>query len=443
MKKKIIIFIISILIILETILGRVVFLADASNFGSVSKNGMLLSSSYEEKKKDAENRNKELEKNRKATENMLEEIRNSLSDLYDRIEELDMAMMENDGYIEKLEQRIVEKEKELNDTRILLEDTKALEKAQYDNMGKRIQYMYENGNQTLLDIIISSSSFADFLNQAEYFQKISEYDNNLFNSYIETKKKAEETEAVLELDLASLEDLYSEAEFNRQVLLELMVEKSNAIMEYTAMMGIQEELLENYMEDIFLTNREIEDIIAEEQERIRREEEERKKAEEELKRREEEEKKRIEKERQDAINGVIQSGETSIDKMIWPLPGDGRVFSGFGSRVAPTKGASTYHQGVDIGGEYNAHIVAALAGTVSDVAYNATSGNYVKIDHGGELVTAYLHCSKQLVTVGQYVMQGEVIALVGSTGVSTGPHLHFGVSINGTYVDPMKYIRYK
>lgn len=128
--------------------------------------------------------------------------------------------------------------------------------------------------------------------------------------------------------------------------------------------------------------------------------------------------------------------------MIWPLPGDGRIFAYFGNRVAPTAGASTYHRGLDIGGEMGASIVASLSGTVEIAQYSSSSGNFIIINHGNGLRTAYCHCSKLLVSVGQYVKQGEVIALVGSTGISTGPHLHFGVSIDNVYVDPLNYISY-
>ena len=128
--------------------------------------------------------------------------------------------------------------------------------------------------------------------------------------------------------------------------------------------------------------------------------------------------------------------------MIWPLPGDPYRGSGFGPRKAPCAGASTFHKGVDIGGKYGAKIVASLAGKVTYAGYNNSAGNYIEIDHGNGYVTKYLHCSKRLVSRGDYVLQGQVIGLVGSTGVSTAPHLHFGVFIDGVAVDPLRYIRY-
>lgn len=131
----------------------------------------------------------------------------------------------------------------------------------------------------------------------------------------------------------------------------------------------------------------------------------------------------------------------NINNMIWPLPSDHNIYTYYGYRKAPTAGASTFHKGLDIGGPYGASIVTALSGTVTKVSYNNSAGYYVEVSHGNGVVTRYLHCSKILVSVGQTVMQGDTIALVGSTGISTGPHLHFSVVINGNNVDPYPYLK--
>ncbi len=132
----------------------------------------------------------------------------------------------------------------------------------------------------------------------------------------------------------------------------------------------------------------------------------------------------------------------NINNIIWPLPSDHRIGSYYGPRRAPTAGASTFHKGLDIGGSRGSSIVAALSGTVVTASYDSKSGNYVAIDHGNGFVTKYLHASKLLVSVGQTVMQGDTIALVGSTGVSTSPHLHFSIYLYGNSVDPYPYLKY-
>ena len=118
----------------------------------------------------------------------------------------------------------------------------------------------------------------------------------------------------------------------------------------------------------------------------------------------------------------------------------GRISSRFGKRKAPTAGASTYHKGVDIAAAQGTPIYAAKSGTVTISTYSSSAGNYVMINHGNGLYTAYMHASKLYVKVGDKVSQGQTIAAVGSTGYSTGPHLHFSVIINGNYVDPLKYL---
>lgn len=127
-------------------------------------------------------------------------------------------------------------------------------------------------------------------------------------------------------------------------------------------------------------------------------------------------------------------------KFIHPCPGYTRISSEFGWRLHPTLKVNKYHNGVDLAAPYATPIYAAYKGTVAGAGYNSSMGNYVMIDHGGGLFTIYMHASKLLVSTGQTVTAGQNIALVGSTGRSTGNHLHFGVRLNGSYVDPMSYI---
>ena len=125
----------------------------------------------------------------------------------------------------------------------------------------------------------------------------------------------------------------------------------------------------------------------------------------------------------------------------WPCPSSHKITSGFGYRDKPTAGATSYHQGYDIGASAGAAIVAAADGVVTSTGYSSVLGNYVILSHGGGLFTIYEHCSAVLVSRGQSVSRGSTIAKVGSTGVSTGPHLHFGVQLNGKYVDPGNYLK--
>ena len=398
--------------------------------------------SYEEKLKEAQENKKKLEEDRKAIieENArLEELK---SDILNYIQELDMQLNELTLHIEELEASILAAQEELKVTQADLVIARETEANQYETMKKRIQYLYENGSEDILDAFLSSGSIVDFLNQVEYAKKISEYDSNLLQRYKETKETIIKQEAYLESKLEELTMLEENALFEQETLLKLSAQKGEEILKYTEAIGVNEELFAEYSEEITAENANIENIEEEERKGIEEEERKRKEEEERQRKLEEERKKKLEEERKNAASSITKTDNTSISDMIWPLPGDGRVYSKFGYRIAPKKGASTYHQGWDIGGEMGASIVATLAGTVTKATYSVSGGNYVEIDHGDGVATRYLHCSKLLVSVGDYVKQGEVIAKVGSTGISTGPHLHYSIVINGTYVDPEKYIRY-
>ena len=409
---------------------------------------------YEEKLKAAQDQKKELEKQKKEQEALIAEFSLEKENIETYIQELDLELNDITLRIFELKQQITETEEELEITKQNLADAKKKEEQQYIIMKKRIAYMYENGESTYMDLLLNSGSVSDFLNQVEYTQDIARYDNNLLERYKEAKGDVEEHEALLNASLEELNLIRESEELEQSTVQELMDLKSEEIERLTEKLGVADEYLFNYMEQISSKNVEINEIIEaeqkrmEEEERKRKEEEERRKREEEEKRKKAQESGNISKPKStsgydaDAINHVVLTDETDVYKMTWPLPGDHRTFSKFGPRKAPTKGASTYHKGWDIGGEFGAPMVSVLAGKVIDVSYNSSAGNYVKVEHQPGFVTVYCHCSKTLVSAGEYVKQGQQIALVGSTGVSTGPHLHFAVQKNGEYVDPDPYIGY-
>lgn len=123
----------------------------------------------------------------------------------------------------------------------------------------------------------------------------------------------------------------------------------------------------------------------------------------------------------------------------WPTSPSAPITSYFGPRTAPTAGASSYHQGIDIGVGIGTEVYATEAGKVVNSEYKDLNGNWIKIDHGNGFESLYLHNSQLLVSVGDVVAKGQVIALSGNTGVGTGPHLHFAIKLNGNYIDPLLY----
>ena len=138
--------------------------------------------------------------------------------------------------------------------------------------------------------------------------------------------------------------------------------------------------------------------------------------------------------------GSTTTTSTGSSSLRWPCPASGRITSGYGNRKSPTAGASSNHKGIDISASTGSSIVAAAGGTVSIATYSYSAGNYVVVNHGNGLSTVYMHCSQLLVSAGDTVKAGQTIAKVGSTGYSTGSHLHFAVRKNGSYVNPSSYV---
>ena len=141
-----------------------------------------------------------------------------------------------------------------------------------------------------------------------------------------------------------------------------------------------------------------------------------------------------------AANGIVLSYDGG--KFTWPAPAYTRISDDFGYRTDPINGTTSYHSGIDMAAPSGSKILAAYDGVVVAADYNWSMGNYVMISHGDGLYTIYMHSSKLNCKKDDIVARGDVIAYVGTTGRSTGPHLHFGVRLNGSYVSPWPYLGY-
>lgn len=372
-------------------------------------------------KKETSARIEALEADKKSTEEYIKKVDEELSLAYAAMEELEQNITDCETALklagEELEMAIETKEN------------------QYAIMKARIKYMYENGETSFWELLTGADSLEDLLNQVEYRSQIAAYDDNLLKRYEDSCEQVEKKEESYALALVELNAEKEEQQLQIDNLTLLVANKAAYMDELTMNLGITEEQYFEFYEEIESKELEIADL--EEKEKKRLEEEERKRKEEEERlRREEEERKR----REEELKKLGLTDETSIDNMIWPFPGDPNIYSYFGSRISPITGKREHHSGIDIGGAYGADIVASLAGQVTKATWSSMNGNHVVIDHGNGVTTHYLHASKLLVKEGDYVKQGQVIMKCGSTGWSTAPHLHFTIRINGTAVDPCKYV---
>ncbi len=406
--------------------------------------------SYQEEIDAAKAKQEKLKKEREELKKKVEELKQQKEDMNAYIENMDMQYLELMYSIEELEAEIEENETLLAETKEMLAQVKAQEAEQYDTMKKRIKYLYENGETSFLDVLLGNGSLTDMLNEMEYRAAITEYDNGLLERYIATKLQVEATEALLTAQLEEMNALKESREFELAQVEELIQAKAAELEALAASIGVDEEMLFTYWDEIVTMGADIEELEKKEAERIAEEERKRKEEEERLRREAEERERRRreeeeEKKRQEELLAELRRNQ-DIENMLWPVPNSGRITSDYGYRSAPVKGASTFHQGIDIGvgnlARADRKVVAALAGVVAETGYSKSGGNYIYIDHGNGLVTRYLHAYKVYVKAGQRVERGEVIMEAGSTGYSSGPHLHFGVWVNGVSIDPLLYIDY-
>lgn len=396
-------------------------------------------------------------------DNKLNELNGSISDTESYINQVDGWISDVTLQIYNLNQEINAKQAEIdakqtqiNDTlanidavktsiaqtEINLSDAQTTEANQYSSMKLRIQYMYENGDESFLDILFSSDSMIDFLNNAEYISEISKYDREKLIEYGENKDRITNLLANLETQKSELET--QEAKYETE-LGELEEQKSVL----DSKKSEQEVLQASYTDLYNAKNNELSNLESQQSDTEYKKQLALKEVEEQEQRVEQARKEyaawlaelaRLNKDADAAVAAKL--AEINVTGFTWPVPGFNRITSQFGMRMHPILGYEKLHDGTDISGAgiNGTPILAAYSGTVVLAQSYWGYGNCVKIDHGGGVVTLYAHASAILVSVGQQVNAGDTIALVGSTGNTTGPHLHFSLIIKGEFVNPLDYV---
>lgn len=356
---------------------------------------------------EAQDEKAQLEKALKEAQSTIEGLRDSKGDIESKVTELNQQLIDISARITDLENQLTAKSEDIQETKDELAGAKEREAQQYADMKVRIQFMYENGQTSYLEALLSSRNISEFLNSADYIAQIQSYDRQKLTEYQDTVESIVNLEAQLEQEYTDLEALKSTVESNKATVAAMMRQKESELADISGDIEDAQSDADYYAAEIQAQ----EELIA----AIKRAEAEK------------------------AAAGVEEHPYTG-GAFRWPCPSSTRVTSDYGTRVSPMSGASSNHKGIDIGASSGADIIAAADGTVTAASYSSAAGNYVMIDHGGGLYTVYMHASSLLVSPGQTVSAGDVIAKVGSTGISTGSHLHFGVSLNGSYVSPWSYL---
>ncbi len=367
---------------------------------------------YDEKIDRMEEKKKELNSKVEEIKKEMKELAKDEKGTLEYIEKLDKKTSKMEKELEDVAEAIDITEEEIEEEQEQLKKAEETEKIQYATMKKRIKYMYENGNQDYVDIIFTSKNISDLLNRTEYVEKIGDYDKKMFVEYQNTKNEIEEKSKKLQYQLESLENYEYEQKEEKKALDELKKQKKEELKKYREQKKNRKKEAEDYSKQAAKAEADVEKLLIEKQKEI------------------------------DRINAVGGGSGTGGDGTLeWPLGSPGRISSGFGKRKRPTAGASTYHKGIDVDIAYGTPILAAGDGRVVTATYSSSAGNFIMISHGNRLYTVYMHCSRLAVNVGDEVIKGQTIGYVGSTGISTGAHLHFGVSKNGSYVNPLDYVK--
>ena len=361
--------------------------------------------------KDAQNQKKQMQSGLTDVKAVINDLEQSKKDLAAYVTQLDGNLSEIQSKIAEIKEMISQKEVEIAQTQEELDAAVAREEAQYANMKVRIRSMYERGDNFYFEAILNAASFADMLNRVDYVEKVSASDRRMLDEFRTTREYVEVCKAQLESEQELLEEAKRAEEAEEASMESLIAQKKADIDAYEADINNREQLVREYEAEIAAQEAEIKEM-----EQIA---------------------KTLQKQLEEA-NGTKRKYDGGM--FAWPAPSYTRISDDYGDRMHPTLGINRFHNGVDMAAPGGSPILAAYNGTVVAAAYNASMGNYIMIDHGDNLFTIYMHASKLYVSSGQDVVKGQKIAAVGSTGRSTGNHLHFSVRLNGSYVSPWAYL---
>lgn len=334
----------------------------------------------------------------------LEYVQNELSSTMLKVQELEDKVMEYAQDIQKLEGELNVLQNSIDDATITLTTVEEEYNRKNRLLKERLVAMYEAGQSSYLDILLSARNIIEFISGYYLIAELAEYDNNLIKE-VETKKnEIELTKAKLEREKTQVKIVKAKKEQTTIVWQNTRTLQENYIQKLSDAEKVLQEQITTYKEE---QNR-IETLI-----------------------------------REAANNELDIDIQYTGGEMLWPVAVAGTaITSGYGNREHPVQGVVKRHSGIDIGNaDFGSPIVAATDGVITYAGWLGGYGNCVIINHGEGITTLYGHGQKVLTSLHEEVKKGDVIMEVGSTGLSTGPHLHFEVRYNGTCVNPLAFVK--
>ncbi len=326
----------------------------------------------------------------------IKELKNSSASYLEQKNAIDSQIALKNEQISVSEQLIATLQQQISEKEQELANAEAEEQEEYSELLSRIRVMEETSEVSMLSIFLSSNSISDMLTRADLMKEIIASNNSVLESIRATQEMIRQTKVSLEADKVDAETQKSALETQKS---ELVSQKNEVSSIWTSLQTDLSEYKKAYEESENAMNSLKKTIAAKEKE--------------------------------------LSSQKYVGGTYLWPLSGYYNITSKYGYRIHPVLGTNKMHTGIDIGAPNGTKIMAANAGTVTFAGRNSGYGNYVVVSHGGGYSTLYAHMSKYCVSEGQKVSKGTVIGYVGSTGMSTGNHLHFEALKNGSSFDPM------
>lgn len=389
---------------------------------------------------DLKNERTQLDVQIQEQETEIQGINNQLDKVVGEIKALDFQISKSQKELENLNVQIAQLELDIKKNEENLEKARESLEAKQDELNTRIREQYKSGDVIFLEVLMGSSSVKEMLTKLDIVEDVLNQDKELLDftskqiNYIEEteeKLRNQKEELQIKLDVEKIKKQELEAANNEKIRYMAVLEENRIAAE------------SQYDEFINLTTSLDQKIV-----QLEEELEAKRKAEEEARKKAEEARRLAAEQRKQSLNASSNNGYSDSEiasargegGLIWPVSSSSRISSYYGYRVHPIFNTRKFHAGIDIPAPTGSAISAAESGIVIYSGWQGGYGNVVMISHGDGLVTVYAHNSANLVSVGDYVDAGDTISLCGSTGYSTGPHLHFEVRINGSTADPLSFL---
>lgn len=348
----------------------------------------------------------QIDREKRALEQELKQIGKEKKDAQKRKGVLEQQIGVIEGEVKNIDRQITSYDNLISEKEGALTANQAEETRLFDLFCQRVRYMEEEGESSYWSVLFSATSFSDLLDRLVMMDEIMAYDNDVMDDLLTTREQIRSDKA--ELETARTER--QQAKSNRESSIKELEDKEKEVDGIISDLAKDEAHTKNEIRELEAMAKAMDEEIARKEREL------------------------AEKEKQNPGSTTV----SSESNYLWPLPSYKNLSSLYAGRIDPFTGKPATHTGIDVPAPKGTKVLAAKSGTVLTSAYNAGGyGNYVVVRHSSGNTTLYAHLSSRSVKEGDSVKQGQVVGLVGSTGRSTGNHLHYEIRVNDVRIDPV------